>query len=63
MSSIADGTSSCWGVLRLLQILTQDEDQFLAEGKQEVEEMREELYQEGKIVEGEPPTVGPLKES
>ena len=49
--------------LRLLQILTQDEDQFLAEGKQEVEEMREELYQEGKIVEGEPPTVGPLKES
>ena len=49
--------------LHLLQILTQDENQFLAEGKQEVEEMREEVRQEGKAVEGEPPTVGPLKEN
>ncbi|HQE25539.1 MAG TPA: ferritin family protein [Candidatus Atribacteria bacterium] len=49
--------------LHLLQILTQDENQFLAEGKQEVEEMREELYQERKTVEGEFPTVGPLKEN
>ncbi|MDI3542556.1 MAG: hypothetical protein PWP57_159 [Candidatus Atribacteria bacterium] len=48
--------------LRLLEILTQDEDQFLAEGKQEVEEMREELYLEGKAGGVEPPTVGPLKE-
>ena len=48
--------------LRLLEIITQDEDQFLAEGKQEVEEMREELYSEGKTGGAEPPTVGPLKE-
>ena len=48
--------------LRLLEIITQDEDQFLAEGKQEVEEMREELYSEGKAGGAEPPTVGPLKE-
>ena len=46
----------------MLQILTQDEDQFLAEENKRWRNA-EELYQEGKIVEGEPPTVGPLKES